>query len=116
MRVTRGGEPARGLHVRWRIIEGGGTVHEPLSVTDACRVLLASVAACWGTQDGADGDFQVPRPIGGITDVRLVSVGFAHACALAAFQVWCWGDNGSHQLGVPTPQQTATPVRVVFPP
>jgi alpha-tubulin suppressor-like RCC1 family protein len=82
----------------------------------SCGVQVTSVAACWGSQAGEDGDFKVPSAIAGLADVSLVSVGFAHTCAVAAFQIWCWGDNSSRQLGVPTSQGSLTPVRVVFPP
>ena len=84
--------------------------------TYSCGVLVTAVAACWGSQSGGEGDFKIPTPIPGLTDVSGVSVGFAHACAVAASQVWCWGDNGSHQLGVPSPPDSPTPLRVVFPP
>ncbi len=62
---------------------------------------------CWG----ANGDGQLgrgttsvrelpgPLALDGATTFESVAPGFAHTCAIQASTVWCWGDNGSGQLG-----------------
>ncbi|MGI9188353.1 MAG: RCC1 domain-containing protein [Gaiellales bacterium] len=66
---------------------------------------------CWGAIVAADVPTRVELP-GGL-EASHVSVGLAHACAVANDgTVWCWGANESGQLGNGTQAASATPVRV----
>ena len=86
---------------------GGGTVH------------------CWGSnQVGALGtgslmgpSSPVPVQVLNIADAAQIARGGFHACALTmADQIWCWGSNGSGQLGdgnLMFNSGSAVPVRVL---
>jgi hypothetical protein len=76
---------------------------------------------CWGANesgqlgDGSTSASSVPVRVGlpAGTDPASIATGRAHACAVAADQgVWCWGANGSGQLGDGTLTASATPKRV----
>jgi alpha-tubulin suppressor-like RCC1 family protein len=85
-----------------------------------CAVDAAGAAFCWGT--GALGtastfDSGVPVAVaaGAVAGRPLaqVSVGFGAACALdRAGAAFCWGDNGSGELGDGSTVSSATPVAV----
>jgi alpha-tubulin suppressor-like RCC1 family protein len=72
--------------------------------------------ACWGSnvtfQLGRDveGGFDPnPAPVEGLSNVRLVRAGGAHACAVqTSGRLSCWGFGGSGQLGRPLPEGTAS--------
>ena len=51
---------------------------------------------CWG--DNSKGQLDVPKKL---KNVKQVSAGGFHNCALDDNGVTCWGDNWSHQLDVP---------------
>ena len=77
-------------------------------------------AWCWGWNgngqlgDGTTGNQSAPVPvIGGRTWATLVA-GSGHTCGVEAGtgQAWCWGDNGSRQLGDGTTVWKRTPVAV----
>jgi alpha-tubulin suppressor-like RCC1 family protein len=77
----------------------------------SCVIVSGGSVWCWGAADtGQIGDRQPPRGLqsvparvafpGGSTAVQI-SAGTYHTCAvLATGRVWCWGGNGSGQLGV----------------
>jgi alpha-tubulin suppressor-like RCC1 family protein len=46
--------------------------------------------------------------------VSAVSAGDQHTCAIEGGVVFCWGDNGTRQLGDPTGLQRLLPWRVMF--
>ena len=72
-----------------------------------CAVLTDHTVSCWGgnylgqlgktfstTGDGT------PAVVAGLSKVMSISAGGSHVCALDnAGAVWCWGSNGSFQLG-----------------
>lgn len=79
---------------------------------------------CWGANENnqcGTGTFvpddDVATPVRPILDVaaRDVAVGRGHTCVLSdAGEVWCWGSNGSHELGLgpDAPGLTTAPNRV----
>jgi alpha-tubulin suppressor-like RCC1 family protein len=72
-----------------------------------CGVAADGAAWCWGSNgigalgDGnAPTDSAVPVEVAGDLSFRSVAAGGSHVCALTvADQAWCWGFNGSGQLG-----------------
>jgi alpha-tubulin suppressor-like RCC1 family protein len=107
-----------------------GVVHRPFARVSAgfyftCGVTSGGAAKCWGS--GGDGqlgngnliDSDTPVDVVGLSsDVVDVSssapFGSGHTCALTtAGAVYCWGLNGSGQLGDGTQTTSATPVPVV---
>jgi alpha-tubulin suppressor-like RCC1 family protein len=92
----------------------------------ACALLSDKTVRCWGSNaqgqvsahlpdGGNDITPQIlPVPVEGLTDVKHVSVGIFHSCALKNDgTVWCWGSNGDLQLGLPDAATPSfTPVQV----
>jgi alpha-tubulin suppressor-like RCC1 family protein len=72
-----------------------------------CGQLTDSTAACWGRNSASQlgrgaspGDVTRPGPVAGATRFAAVAAGAQHTCAVAADSAaWCWGGNGSGQLG-----------------
>jgi alpha-tubulin suppressor-like RCC1 family protein len=86
----------------------------------ACAVLATRRVVCWGRNiggalgDGTVIDRHAPVQVHGITDAVGVAAGFIQdeTCAvLAGGRVYCWGSNGSGQLGNGTHTKSALPVR-----
>lgn len=91
-----------------------------------CAIRADDVITCWG-----DNQYQqFPRPAGtpqysttpvqvaalggGRTAVRITA-GSSHTCVVASDgTVWCWGNNGSGQLGIGTWANTVTPTQVTL--
>lgn len=96
-----------------------------------CAVDGSDAALCWGQNNfGQLGDGNEPtnsdRPVFvssqlAFTDISVwgdVSDGtndLAHSCAVSAGDIWCWGYNGSGQLGDGTTDDSETPVLVEKP-
>lgn len=92
--------------------------------SSSCGIRADHSLWCWGGNfdgqlgDPANTDFKTPTPgrVGGGATWRAVSVGFRHACAIRTDgTLWCWGADGSGQLGngttatsVSTPTQVGT--------
>lgn len=105
------------------LVRGGHTfTHIAPGDRHACAVDDAGDVWCWGngTQgqigDGNTNDVNdMPIAIAGPANTTFVQVasGALHSCALTdADAVWCWGWNGSGQLGNGTTTQQTTPVQV----
>lgn len=92
-----------------------------------CAVGIDGRAWCWGwnkygrlgagTDTGPEMcDFnhpcsRVPIQVAGLSDVRAVSAGYNHTCALINDgTVWCWGLNVISQLAQPAGSHSATPM------
>jgi hypothetical protein len=98
----------------------------PLVAIDAgvghtCGLTAAGEAYCWGANGtgqlgrGSTGGSS-PTPalvLGGIT-FRAISAGAGHTCGIRASDslAFCWGANGSSQLGDSTSSTSSTPVLV----
>ena len=85
-----------------------------------CAIRSDGSVACWGDDDyGQLGDGAVfgsglgPRTALGIEDVRGLSTGARHTCALlASAAVWCWGSNERGESGQPLSRAVDVPTRV----
>ena len=89
-------DPVPGLDATPGIADGG---------SDATRDGDASPVVDGSTHDAG------PRPDPG-PRIQHLSAGWRHTCAVFAGQVWCWGFNGSGQLGDGTYLDRSEPVRV----
>ena len=87
----------------------------------ACALLASGGVDCWGRNvggalgNGSVIDSHVPVAVRGLTGAVGVSAGFIQdeTCAvLASGRVYCWGSNGSGQLGNGTHGKSTVPVRV----
>lgn len=102
---------------KYRVVSVGGAT--------ACGVRIDGTVDCWGRRKGAnytglngldctptDACSYVPTAMGVPGTAIRVGVGKDHACALVSSgDVYCWGDNGSGQLGRAGAAST-TPVKV----
>ena len=100
----------------WTTVRAGGS--------HTCGVTSGTVAACWGANaDGQLGDGTIvsrtsPAPvvvtsIGSQPMWTSVSAGGSHSCGLTTGSTaYCWGANGSSQLGDGTPQSKLSPTVV----
>jgi len=92
-----------------------------ISASDATTCAVASRKAyCWGENSsgqlgtGNHTDSKVPQLVLGIVgkSVTAISAGPDHSCAIASGRAYCWGDNGSGQLGDNSSQATTQAVAV----
>src|SRR6266699_2839888 len=95
----------------------------------SCGVTTAGAIYCWGSNsrgqigDNSGTDQYSPALVqapAGVT-FTAITTGFFHSCGLATSgAVYCWGDNGSGELGdntsvaKPTPVQANAPAGVTF--
>jgi alpha-tubulin suppressor-like RCC1 family protein len=111
-------QPVPGLTGVQELAAGGGHV---------CALLEDASVVCWGEDyygqlgDGLAGpghDREAPAPVRlgpaapALTGVRHISSGVHHTCALTSGEVYCWGANGSGQLGDGTTVQRPWPARL----
>jgi alpha-tubulin suppressor-like RCC1 family protein len=93
-----------------------------------CALTAAGGVYCWGANfDGQLGTNSttaslVPVQVVGLggsgylSGITAVSVGYQHTCALTtAGGVYCWGSNGSGQLGTTATAQSNAPIQVMAP-
>jgi alpha-tubulin suppressor-like RCC1 family protein len=86
-----------------------------------CALLNDGTARCWGT-DNFGGDLGTgnevitsqPQQVLGLTGIVSVAAGQSYSCAaLNDGSVWCWGSDGSGDLGRPFVAFSTTPVVVL---
>jgi alpha-tubulin suppressor-like RCC1 family protein len=73
----------------------------------SCARIDDGTLRCWGNNYAGQlgnglysAPVATPAPVTGITDAIAVSAGGYHSCAVTGNgNAWCWGDNGSGQLG-----------------
>ncbi|MEX2159358.1 MAG: hypothetical protein WEB04_08150, partial [Dehalococcoidia bacterium] len=100
---------------------GGSAVDIAGGERHTCAVLSSGAIACWGRNDfgqlgtGSSGPLQTtPVGVAGLQGAaNAIAAGGNHNCAVAAgSSVWCWGSNGSGELGDGTMITRAAPVEV----
>ena len=99
---------------------GEGVSHVDVGDNHVCAVKAGDVY-CWGRNEehqcSAAADAYVkPSKVEGLpTGALEVAAGATFSCARFGDQsVWCWGDNGSSELGQDASAPVSTPVRVSF--
>ena len=89
-------------------------------VNHTCAIAPNNTVWCWGDNtegqlgDGTTTRSFAPVQVVGLSDVRQVSAGSYHSCAVrrADGSVWCWGNNQSGQLGDNSNVSSSVPVQV----
>lgn len=76
-----------------------------------CGLTAAGEAWCWGAFMG---NATTPQLIPGGRVFSEIDVGGEHACGRVGVDVYCWGKNGSGQLGNGTTTDSAIPVRATI--
>lgn len=87
----------------------------------SCMVTATGTVQCWGDNtygqlgNGITSSSSLPVAVTGLANIKAVSVGsLGHACAVTnAGTVWCWGNNGSGELGNGTTTSSNVPVQVI---
>jgi alpha-tubulin suppressor-like RCC1 family protein len=115
--IDRSGKPVANAEVHWRVIEGGGTISEDVTRTDAQG--RASVVWTLGPVTGlqllmaTSGLGSVSIPARGRFEIIALSAGYRHTCAVStAGTIFCWGLGEQGQLGNAAPTSSVTPVAV----
>jgi alpha-tubulin suppressor-like RCC1 family protein/uncharacterized protein YjdB len=94
-----------------------------VSVDHACGLTVAGAAYCWGSNHSyqlarPDSTFRTTTPVlipGGLT-FRSISAGYDQTCGVTTGnQAYCWGWNGSGQLGIDDTDALHTHVDAPFP-
>jgi alpha-tubulin suppressor-like RCC1 family protein len=107
-----------------RVTGLGPTVAVAAGGEHCCAALSDGTGWCWGLnfdgQLGYGGPTGVLVPLSspiqckGIAGAAHVAAGLVHSCAvLGTGDVWCWGGNGSGQLGTGSNDDSAIPVKTV---
>jgi alpha-tubulin suppressor-like RCC1 family protein len=95
-----------------------------LGVFHSCALATDNRAYCWGDNavgslgEGTFGTHTTPAPVSGNRNFGAISVGAVgrHGCGVTGAGVgFCWGWNGSGQLGDGTQTDRNVPVKVVGP-
>lgn len=88
--------------------ELGEVVSLSMGRDDHCAVARSGLVRCWEPNRP-----ETVRQMMIVGRTVQVDAAFSHTCAVTDWgQVWCWGDNGSGQLGLPTPAKSTSPMPV----
>lgn len=86
-----------------------------------CAILADATARCWGSNGdgelgrGAQGEPQLPGPLGALGGIEQIALGADHGCARTKDgNVYCWGANVQGQIGDGTTTNRLTPAIVVW--
>lgn len=97
-----------------------GVQRASLGEQHSCALKSDGAVWCWGLNasgqlgDGSASNSSSPVSVtlGGVQPLDI-DAGFAHTCVVAlGGEVWCWGENGSGQLGDGTTTDQTLPVKV----
>ncbi len=102
------------------IAPGSTSIASGPGASHTCAVTMTGVVACWGSNsqgqlgNGLAADSAAPVDVPGLpSPVKAVAAGLWHTCALTTTGgVWCWGGNGSGQLGNGAESSSLIPVAV----
>lgn len=129
-----GDDPWKGLGAGWDTPQPvaaptGGAWDQVARGTVACGLLTSGAPYCWGVETGGEvgngGAFddliQFPTAVDGGHTFAMVDTFGGHSCGVTGQgAAWCWGRNGSGQLGYPTDftagARQVVPVPVTTPP
>jgi alpha-tubulin suppressor-like RCC1 family protein len=102
--------------------DGFGVASVSAGAGYTCARLGNGTARCWGSNfDGQLGETLGPDRLvpsastsaGNLPDLAVISSGASHTCAVTTQHVaYCWGSNGSGQLGYPTPGDQPVPIEI----
>jgi alpha-tubulin suppressor-like RCC1 family protein len=87
-----------------------------------CAIEQSGALYCWGRNDeqqivaSSASALPLPMRVGSASDFRAVATGQFHTCAIRSSGLYCWGENGAGQLGLPGVRRDGTPMQVVLPP
>src|SRR5690606_27955936 len=129
-----GDDPWKGLGAGWDTPQPvaaptGGAWDQVARGTVVCGLLTSGAPYCWGVETGGEvgkgGAFddliQFPTAVAGGHTFAMVDTFGGHSCGVTGQgAAWCWGRNGSGQLGYPTDftagARQVVPVPVTTPP
>jgi hypothetical protein len=87
-------------------LSGAAASLPPAAGTNMCAILTSGNVQCWGAADYSSdaavtlGSVSTPQTVPGIANVKALSAGFYHACAIdGAGDVYCWGYNYTGATG-----------------
>lgn len=115
-------------HTPTRVVGPGGTgvLQHVVQISAgnffSCAVTSDGDAFCWGSGalGSAGGTSQTPTPVVGVggagvlAEVTQITAGTFHACAVtSAGGAFCWGNDGTGQLGNGAGAASDTPIQVV---
>lgn len=87
----------------------------------SCAIERSGALSCWGRNDeqqvASSSASAIPQPmrVGLANDFRAVTAGQFHTCAIRTSGLYCWGDNGVGQLGLPAVKRDGVPNQVLLP-
>jgi len=93
--------------------------------SQTCAVDATGGTFCWGANssgqlgDGGTSASNVPKAVtlSGVTGpLKGISTGASQSCAYGALHAYCWGQNGSGQLGIGSTTQLLLPAEVIVTP
>ena len=85
-----------------------------------CGLTTSGSIYCWGRDTNGElgndetlADTAAPEKVFGISDFVDFDLGLYHGCGVRKNgEIWCWGDNGSLQLGGSDATEVGTPIKV----
>ena len=97
-----------------------GAISAGSSGGHTCAVSTESGTYCWGENytgqlgslTGATNSDSIPARVATTLVFSTITAGAAHTCGLVGGTAYCWGYNGSGQLGNNTTIDAATPVQI----